>query len=83
MNKSDKNTPPLVFPRAPILASDRANWNNIHFAHFRQPPCQVPEYKSSQHILCMNVGRRVRLEQSIDGKSTTVYSAPGDLGIYP
>ncbi len=78
-----KNNPPLIFPHPPILASDRANWNNIYFAHFRQPACEVPEYVSSQHMICMNVGKPVRLKQAVDGQDKTVYSVPGDLGIYP
>ena len=83
MTTSDKNNPSLIFPRSAILASDRANWKNIYFAHFRQPPCEVPEHLPSQHLICMNVGKPVQLKQSVDGQHQTVYSVPGDLGIYP
>jgi AraC family transcriptional regulator len=83
MNESVKTIPPVVFPHAPILASDRANWKIIHFAHFRQPPCEVPEHTPSQHTICMNAGKPVRLEQSIDGKREAIYSMSGDFGIYP
>jgi AraC family transcriptional regulator len=78
-----KNNPPLIFPHPPILASDRANWKNIYFAHFQQPPCEVPEYVLSQHMICINVGKPVQLKQAVDGQFKTVYSVPGDLGIYP
>ncbi|MCU0541427.1 MAG: AraC family transcriptional regulator [Oscillatoriaceae cyanobacterium Prado104] len=77
------NNPPLIFPNSPILTSDRANWKNIYFAHFRQPPCEVPEHMPSQHMICMNVGKPVRLKQAVDGRDRTVDSVPGDLGIYP
>jgi AraC family transcriptional regulator len=80
---SDGNNPPLIFPDAPILASDRANWKNIYFAHFRQPPYEVPEHVPLQHLICMNVGKPVQLKQAIDGRHQTVYSVPGGLGIYP
>ncbi|MEL6224474.1 MAG: AraC family transcriptional regulator [Cyanobacteria bacterium J06627_8] len=80
---SIKNDPLLVFPNAPILSSDRANWQSISFAHFRQPPHGVPEYTPSHHMICMNVGKTVMLEQSVDGKREIAYSTPGDLGIYP
>nr|MCU0527134.1 AraC family transcriptional regulator [Elainella sp. Prado103] len=73
----------LIFPDAPILASDRANWKNIYFAHFRQPPYEVPEHVPLQHLICMNVGKPVQLKQAIDGRHQTVYSVPGGLGIYP
>lgn len=83
MTALDKNNLPLVFPYPPILASDRANWKNIQFAHFRQPPCEVPEHVSPRHVICMNVGKPVRLEQAVDKLDKTVYSVPGDLAIYP
>lgn len=78
-----KNNLLLILPHSPILTSDGANWKNIHFAHFRQPPCDVPEHVSSQHIICMNVGKPVWLEQAVDGRHETAYSLPGDLAIYP
>lgn len=78
-----KINPHLVFPDTPILASDYANWKTIYFAHFRQPPCDVPEHVPSQHMICMNVGKPVQLRQVIDGQYQEVYSVPGDLGIYP
>jgi len=83
VTNSDKSNPSLIFPHSAILASDRANWKNIYFAHFRQPPCEVPEHVPSQHVICMNVGKPVQLKQSVDGRHQTVYSVPGDLGIYP
>jgi len=78
-----KSNPPLILPRLPILASDGANWKNIQFAHFRQPPCDVPERVSSQHIICINVGQPVHLEQVVGGRHENVDSGLGDLKIYP
>ncbi|MBE7383397.1 MAG: helix-turn-helix transcriptional regulator [Leptolyngbya sp. SIO1E4] len=77
------NTLPVIFPNAPVLASDRTGWKNICFAHFRQPPCEVPDHVSSKHVICMNVGKPVQLQQAIDGRHEAVDSVPGDLGIYP
>jgi AraC family transcriptional regulator len=74
---------PLILPQSPILASDGSNWKNIHFAYFRQLPCDVPEHVSSRHTLCINVGKPVRLEQTIDQQRKAVDSVPGDLAIYP
>jgi AraC family transcriptional regulator len=78
-----KTNSPLIFPVPPILASDGVNWKNIQFAHFRQPPCQIPQHVSPRHVICMNVGKPVRLEQAVDGQHETVNSVPGDLAIYP
>jgi AraC family transcriptional regulator len=78
-----QNKLPLILPRPPILVSDGLNWSNIHFAHFQQPPCDVPEHISPRHTLCINVGKPVRLEQTVDGQRKTVDSISGDLAIYP
>ncbi|MEO1146351.1 MAG: AraC family transcriptional regulator [Cyanobacteria bacterium J06638_22] len=83
MTESSQSNPTFIFPQAPLLASDRADWKNIHFAHFRQPPCQIPEHYPSQHVICMNVGKTVKLKQSIDGRCEIADSVPGDLAIYP
>lgn len=72
-----------MLPRSPILVSDGSNWENIHFAHFQQPPCNVPEHISPRHTLCINVGKPVRLEQVVDGQRKAVDSISGDLAIYP
>ncbi|KAM3114129.1 helix-turn-helix transcriptional regulator [Phormidesmis sp. 146-33] len=83
MTDSAQNKLPLVLPQPPILASHGANWKNIQFAHFRQLPCQVPEHVSPFHVICMNAGQPVRLEQAVDGQKETVDSVLGDLAIYP
>lgn len=63
--------------------SNGSNWENIHFVHFQQPPCEVPEHVSPRHTLCINVGKPVRLEQSVSGQRKAVDSIAGDLAIYP
>jgi AraC family transcriptional regulator len=83
VTNSDKNATSPIIPRSAILASDRANWKNIYFAHFRQPPCEILEHVKSQHVICINVGKLVQLQQTVDGQHRTVYSVPGSLGIYP
>jgi AraC family transcriptional regulator len=83
MTDPAQNQLPLILPRSPLLISDGSNWTNIHFAHFQQPPCDVPEYVSPRHTLCLNVGKPVRLEQSIDGQQKAVDSIARDLAIYP
>jgi len=83
MAKLTQDNLPLILPQPPILASEGANWQNIQFAHFRQPPCEVPEHVLPFHVICMNAGQPVRLEQTVDGQKETVDSILGDLAIYP
>lgn len=35
-----------LYPKAPILSSDRAGWNGIRLEYHQQPPHQVPEHTS-------------------------------------
>lgn len=35
------------------------------------------------HVICLNVGHPVQLEQTVDEQDKTVHSVPGDLAIYP
>lgn len=78
-----QNNLPLILPHPPLLVSDGSNWKNIGFAHFQQPPYNVPEHVSPRHTLCLNVGQPVLLEQSVDGQRKAVNSISGDLAIYP
>jgi AraC family transcriptional regulator len=77
------NNQQLDFPCLPILSSQDANWDNIQLAYFRQSAYSIPEFKSPQHIICMNAGKSIVLEQKIDGRFEAERSQPGDMTIYP
>lgn len=70
-------------PQAPILSSHAAQWDGVQLARFNQPPFRIPEHKSPYHIICINAGAPVSLEQTLDGKTYCEASVPGDIGIYP
>ena len=70
-------------PVSPVLSSRRAGWNTIQLALFNQPPHRIPEHTSPYHVVCINAGADVTLEQTIDGKSHIENSVTGDIGIYP
>ena len=70
-------------PCAPVLSSNRAGWENVQLALFDQPPHRIPEHTSPYHVICINVGAAVTLEQTIDGKTHQGDSVVGDIGIYP
>lgn len=70
-------------PRPPSLCSAQANWDNIQLALFEQPPYCIPEHVAPYHIVCINVGESVILEQTIDGKSEIGNSVTGDVSVYP
>ncbi len=70
-------------PCSPVLSSDDAGWNTMQLALFEQPPHQIPEHVSPYHVVCINAGADVMLEQSMDGKAYAGDSVSGDIGIYP
>lgn len=70
-------------PCAPLISSSNADWNTIQLALFSQPPHQIPEHVSPYHVICINAGAPVTLEQTIGGKSYLEDSVPGDIGVYP
>ena len=72
-----------ILPCSPLLSSQAAGWNGIQLAHFRQPPHSIPVHYSLQHIICINVGKPVLFNQSIDRYAETVRTVSGDIGIYP
>ncbi len=80
---TQKDTLLSVLPCLPIASSHTAGWDKIQLAHYRQPPHIIPEHCSLQHIICINVGNPVVLEQLVDGRSETVNSVNSEIGIYP
>ncbi|MBD2102660.1 helix-turn-helix domain-containing protein [Leptolyngbya sp. FACHB-261] len=73
----------LSLPCLPLVSSCRAGWNKIQLALYRQPSYCIPEHYSPHHVICINAGTPVTLQQTIDGQSQTIDSVPGDVGIYP
>ncbi|OKH17824.1 AraC family transcriptional regulator [Hydrococcus rivularis NIES-593] len=83
MDFTQEDTLLSIFSCLPIASSYKAGWKNIQLAHFRQPPHCIPEHSFGQHIICINVGNPVRLQQVVEARSETVHSLPGDIGLYP
>jgi AraC family transcriptional regulator len=73
----------LVLPCLPVVSSFKAGWDKIQLALYRQPSYRIPEHYSPHHVICINAGNPVTLQQTVDGQSETINSVPGDIGIYP
>lgn len=70
-------------PCLPLVSSCRAGWTKIQLALYRQPSYRIPEHYSPHHVICINAGTTVTLQQTVDGQSQTIDSVLGDIGIYP
>jgi AraC family transcriptional regulator len=73
---------PFALSQAPVLSSRDAGWENIQLALYRQPPCEIPKHRSPYHIICINLGHPVTLEQCVDGSSAKASSIWGDMSFY-
>jgi len=73
----------LSLPYLPVVSSCRAGWDKIQLALYCQPSYRIPEHYSPHHVICINAGNPVTLQQTVDGRSETIDSVPGDIGIYP
>lgn len=72
----------LILPRSPILSSREADWEGLHFAYYRQPSHEVPEFCLAQHIISIHVGHSpARL--TVKGHFRNEYYGNGELGILP
>ncbi len=48
---SQEETPAQILPNLPVLTSHQSSWQSIHLAHHHQPPWELPEISSNQHII--------------------------------
>jgi AraC family transcriptional regulator len=72
-----------IFPRLPILGSDRAIWTGISLEYHRQPPFETAEYAIASYSIGINLGRSFQMERKIDGKWETKQVLPGAIGLCP
>jgi AraC family transcriptional regulator len=73
----------LSLPSLPVISSFDTGWDKLQLALYRQPPYCIPEHISPDHIICINAGNPVTLQQTVDGQSETVDSLPCEIGLYP
>jgi AraC family transcriptional regulator len=71
-----------LLPKALVLSSQFAGWNNFHFAYHRQLPYTIPETYPTQHTIniCTN---RFQARVKINGHWQHRSCAIGDIGIFP
>ncbi|NJK74548.1 MAG: hypothetical protein HC942_11255, partial [Microcoleus sp. SU_5_6] len=65
---------PQLFPRLPILGSDRAIWSGISLEYHLQPPFETPEYALDLYSIGINIGQSLRWnERWTDGGKPSKY----------
>lgn len=74
---------PQIFPRLPILGSDRAIWTGISLEYHLQPPFETPEYALDLYSIGINLGQSFQMERKMDGRWQTEQVFPGMMGLCP
>lgn len=71
-------------PRPIILSSASTNWKDLQFSYWCQPAFYLPAHTSPYHVLCVNIGKPITLERTVNGQVETIDALPtGDIGVYP
>ncbi|MDX2273365.1 MAG: AraC family transcriptional regulator [Cyanobacteriota bacterium] len=74
---------PSLLPYSPIVSSHSVGWENLQLALFQMPSHRIPEHRPTYHTICINYGKPVQVELSVDGKPWVRHSYPTDVCIFP
>jgi AraC family transcriptional regulator len=75
-----------IFPRSPILTSQKAGWNGIFLGHFRTPAFEAPEVSSlfwHGLLIFPKTEAPIQAQRTIDGKIRYEQVVEGDIVITP
>jgi AraC family transcriptional regulator len=74
---------PDILPNQPLLSSKPQAWNGIIIEHHCQPPFEIPEHCLPQHLIAIQVGPPIKVENVVNGQFQSGYSVSGDLSVLP
>ncbi|MEI2577672.1 AraC family transcriptional regulator [Scytonema sp. PRP1] len=72
-----------ILPNQPIVASQPQAWKGIIVEHHSQPPFEIPEHCLPQHLIAIQTGPPIKVENVVNGRFQSGYSVSGDLSILP
>lgn len=76
-------TLPDILPNQPIIWSQPQVWNGIAVEQHCQPPFEIPEHSLPQHLIAIQVGSPIKVENIVNGRFQSGYSVSGDLSVLP
>jgi AraC family transcriptional regulator len=74
---------PNILPNPPLLSSKPQAWNGIIVEQHCQPPFEIPEHCMPQHLIAIQVGPPIKVENVVNGRFQSGYSVNGDLSVVP
>jgi AraC family transcriptional regulator len=74
---------PDILPNQPIVSSKPQAWNGIIVEQHCQPPFEIPEHCLPQHLIAIQVGPPIKVENVVNGRFQSGYSVSGDLSVLP
>ncbi len=81
------NSETLLFPDAlpnePVLSSQQHGWHGITIEQHCQPPFEIPEHSLPTHLIAIQTGAPIKVDNIVNGRFQSGYSVRGDLSILP
>lgn len=59
---------PDILPNQPILSSQPQAWKGIIVEHHCQPPFEIPEHCLPQHLIAIQTGPPIKVENVVNGR---------------
>jgi AraC family transcriptional regulator len=73
-----------IFPRPPLLSSQKFGWNGIYVQSCQLPAWEMPEHYNKQHVICVKHCQQLyRAEQVIDGRRQNHLIENGNILFVP
>jgi AraC family transcriptional regulator len=74
---------PDALPNQPVLWSKPQAWHGITVEQHCQPPFEIPEHCLPQHLIAIQTGLPIKVENLVRGRFYSGYSIRGDLSVLP
>ena len=81
------NSEMFMFPDAlskpPVLSSKQHEWHGVTVEQHCQPPFEIPVHSLPTHLIAIQTGAPIKVENVVNGRFQSGYSVRGDLSILP
>lgn len=74
---------PNALPEQPVLSSQQYEWHGITVEQHCQPPFEIPVHSLPTHLIAIQTGAPIKVENIVNGRFKSGYSVRGDLSILP
>ncbi|MBD2103873.1 AraC family transcriptional regulator [Leptolyngbya sp. FACHB-261] len=74
---------PDILPNQPVFTSQPQQWQGITVEQHCQPPSEIPDHCLPHHLIAIQTGPAIKVENVVNGRFQSGYSVVGDLSVLP